>query len=127
MRRLVVSHVGADYDNGGEQTAAYARLVDLNASYGAATVFVAIPVPDAMLTEFFHGGRAAYAEVCEQVRTFVATLGVPFLDVSDGFEDTLFYADPMHLNGVGRERFSERVAQALVEHLPAPDGRVSAT
>jgi hypothetical protein len=117
MYALIRSQAGENYDNGGVQSDALARIVSLVAAHGARTVFAAMPAATEFLDDLFEGGRPAWAREWERLRKVAADAGTPVVDVAEGFEDHRWFADMVHLNGIGRQEFSERLAAALAPEL----------
>lgn len=113
MRELVMQQVGRDYDNGGEQESAYRRIAELVQESGARVVFAAMPLPAELHDEVFQGGRANWAAQYDRLAALADEVGAPLVDVAEGFEDSRYYGDLVHLNGEGRQVFSERLADAL--------------
>ena len=117
MYELIRSQAGVNYDNGGIQSGAYPRIVARNTAAGARTLFAAMPGAREFLDDMFEGGRPAWAREWARLRSMADELGVPVVDVADGFEDHAWFADMVHLNGDGRREFSRRLAEALEPHL----------
>lgn len=116
MLALITEQV-TNFSNGGEQVGAYHRLPALCAEHGARLVLAAMPAARQLIEDTFEGGRAAWDAEWSRLREMVAGLGVPLVDVADGFEDHRWYADMVHLNGAGQAEFSRRLGDALVAEL----------
>jgi hypothetical protein len=106
-----------NFSNGGEQAGAYHRLGPLCESYGARLVLAAMPAAQELIDDTFEGGRAAWDAEWARLRAMVADLGLPLVDVADGFEDHALFADMVHLNGAGQAEFSRRLGDALAAEL----------
>ncbi|MDP3713011.1 MAG: hypothetical protein Q8R60_11085 [Mycobacteriales bacterium] len=117
MRELIRQQAQTDFNDGGVQSGALREMARSSRARGAQVVYLMLPVPTEMLDEMFVGGRTNWIAMKEDLRRLAAEEQVPLMDVTDDFEDSSYYADMVHLNGRGRDAFSQRVAAALVQHL----------
>jgi hypothetical protein len=127
MYELIRQQAGINFSNGGEQSSAFGRLKPVVESYGARFVVAAMPAAREMIEEMFEGGRAAWDAEWARLRSMLASLDIPLVDVATGLEDHELYADMVHLNGAGQAEFSRRLGHALVAELGLrQDRRVAA-
>lgn len=119
MGELARAQVGPGNKSTGEQAAAWSRLPALCRSRGTTLVFAVMPAPRSMFDTIYDGGYEAYLRDQETLKAMAASHGVPVVDVTDGLDDEAYFADQLHCNRLGRDTFSERLADALVPYWSA--------
>lgn len=116
MSELVRSHVGESYTTGGQMHAAWTSIPALVRSSGAALVYAAMPAPRSMFDTVFAGGYDAYQREQARLAAIAEATGTPYVDVTAGLDDEVYFADQMHCNRLGRDTFTARLAEALVPY-----------
>ena len=116
MRQLY-TELAADFNDGGVQSGALRRIVSHNRRSGASTIFVGMPGAREYIEDMHEGGRTAWRAQWTRLRALAEDTGCPLIDVSDEFEDPVYYADMLHLNRRGRDEYSAAVAERLASHL----------
>ncbi|MCA1822693.1 MAG: hypothetical protein ABR520_01665 [Mycobacteriales bacterium] len=117
MRELIRQQAGVNYDNGGVQSGAYRRMVALCAAYGARLLFAAMPASQEFLDDLIEGGRRTWQREWERLRALAQEAGTAVVDPAGEFEDHRYFADMVHMNGVGRAAYSAALADALMPQL----------
>jgi hypothetical protein len=117
-RQLVTwNDVLASFEVGDPEIQALARLIEGLRAAGVVPVIVRMPYTTDWIS--IHPGVAADIEAYERaLAKLVHDHQVTFLDAGVHFASIEGYADPVHLNGAGRARFTKMVAEFLAT-LPA--------
>jgi hypothetical protein len=101
-----------DFDTNGSEMDAIGSLVRWLTDQHIKVLVLNVPVTQDYVSAHPHG-QADYARYQEKLASVAMTSGAAFVD--PGIWDTTFFAEPLHLNGVGAERLSRFVAQQVAD------------
>jgi hypothetical protein len=116
-REFIESQIVAGFSMGGAQIAALRRGVETVRAAGAEVVLVEMPCTDEFV-EMYPNGLADLLASRDLLRSVAADLGVAFVAAPDDLPQRWF-ADCVHLNGVGMREWSARVGGVVAERLAA--------
>lgn len=103
-----------DYEAGGQERAALDRLIDDMRARGVKVLLVKMPVsPDWI--GMHPRGAEDFARFEHVLEAFVRERDVPYADLWSRFTTLDDFADPIHVNGAGQERFTRMLADLLAD------------
>ena len=112
-KRIVV-----DYEVGGHELAALARLADATRDAGVSFVMVLMPVTQDWIDIHPHG-REDFDRFRRVLDTFARDHGVPLIDLMPTIPSRDGYADAVHRNDEGRRAFTEMLSSHAGSYMPA--------
>jgi hypothetical protein len=107
-----------EYEIGPEDLAALDRLIDGLRAAGVVPLLVKTP-STADWVGFHPGGEKDFKSFEDAVDSVVRRREVPFADLMAPLSSIEEYADPVHVNGAGQERFTGLLADVIAQ-LPTP-------
>lgn len=124
MRRHLVDDGLHAFEAGGSQVESMKRHLRVLANRGVDVGLVFMP-PSSALWGHLPGGAGRRDDVIDVIRKLAADAGLPLLEASCDLHDEDHYADLAHLNGHGREVFSEALGRRLGEAVERGEIRLA--
>jgi hypothetical protein len=119
-REFIETQIVPDFSMGGRQVDALRRGVAVVQASGARLMFLEMPCgPE--FRAMYPRGDSDVDQARDLLQRVAGEVGAGWLDPGSGELPLNWYADPVHLNGVGMARWTEEVGSALARAGEAPN------